>query len=193
MASKIEICNRALQLLGANSIASLTANSTEARECSRAFDIVRDAELREHPWSFARKRVSLAASSTTPAFEYANAFPVPSDFIRLKLENRSQVPVDWQVEQHSTGELAIMTDDGAPLKIVYIAQVTDTELYDPLFTEALAARLAVEMCEKITQSAQKRQMAQQEYMNKIAAAKRVNAIERPPIVGDESPWVTARR
>lgn len=193
MASKIEICNRALQLLGANSIASLSANSTEARECSRAFDIVRDAELREHPWSFARKRASLAASSTTPAFEYANAFPVPSDFIRLKLENRSQVPVDWQVEQHSTGERSIMTDDGAPLKVVYIAQVTDTELYDPLFVEALAARLAVEMCEKLTQSAQKRKMAQQEYMNKVAAAKRVNAIERPPIVGDESPWVTARR
>lgn len=193
MASKVEICNRALQLLGANSITSLEGNSTEARECSRAFDIVRDAELRAHPWNFARKRVSLAASSTTPAFEYANAFPVPSDFIRLKLENRSQVPVDWQIETHSTGDVCIMTDDSAPLKIVYIAQITDTAKWDALFVEVFAARLAMDICEKITASAQKRQLAQNEYQWKLAEAKRVNAIERPAIIGDESPWVTARR
>lgn len=193
MASKVEICNRGLQLLGANSITSLEGNNTEARECSRVFDIVRDAELRAHPWNFARKRALLAASSTVPAFEYTNAFPLPDDFIRLKLENRSQVPVDWQIEMHSTGDVAIMTDDGAPLKLVYIARITDTAKWDPLFVEVFAARLAMEICEKITASATKRQLAQNEYQWKLAEAKRTNAIERPAIVGDESPWVTARR
>ena len=63
MASEVDIANRALQKLGAESIVSLTQDSENARACNLCYEPIRDAELRAHPWNFAIKRASLAADS----------------------------------------------------------------------------------------------------------------------------------
>lgn len=185
MTSAVDICNRALQKLGESPITSLTEDSDRARECNRAYEAVRDAELRSRPWNFARTRVELAASSTPPAFGYANAFPLPSDFLRLYPGNTVS---DWQIESGS-----ILTDDAAPLQIVYIRREEDPNKYDPLFREALAAKLAVEMAERLTQSGQKRQLAIAEYDRAIQDAGRLNAFERVSVEPPEDVWVTVRR
>jgi len=83
MASEVEICNRALQKLGASPILALSDDTVEARECNRAYAILRDSELRSHPWSFTRTRAIVAASATAPAFEWATSYPVPVDFLRM--------------------------------------------------------------------------------------------------------------
>lgn len=62
MASDVEICNRALQLLGAGRITSLAEDSPAAKEMARAYDPVRLRELRAHPWNFSIKREQLALS-----------------------------------------------------------------------------------------------------------------------------------
>jgi len=188
MSSVVDICNRALQRLGANSITSITGDSTEARECNRCYGSLRDAELRANIWAFAKTRVQLAASTTVPLFEFANAFPLPSDYLRLI---RSVDDLDWQVE--TDGDVKILlTDDDAPLDFRYVRQVTNTGLFDPLFVESLSARMAKEMAEKLTQSNKKREFAHQEYKLAIAEAKKVNAIERPPRDAVEDDWFRVR-
>ena len=68
MASVVGICNRALEKLGGGYIAALTEASKEARALNRAYDYVRDAVLRAHPWNFAIKRASLARFFIQGAF-----------------------------------------------------------------------------------------------------------------------------
>ena len=83
MTSETEICNRALQKLGAQRIADLDEGTKNARECKACYSILRDAELRAHPWNFAITREQLAADAMAPAFGRARAFPLPSGFLRL--------------------------------------------------------------------------------------------------------------
>jgi hypothetical protein len=189
----VQICNRALQKLGASTILSLTEDSTEGRACNLAYEPVRDALLRSHWWSFAIKRASLAASSTSPPFGYDNAFPLPADYLKLvPPDHREKVYMtDWKLEDVG-GSRCIVTDEDAPLEIRYVSRVTDPNKFDSLFVEALSARLAMEMCEQLTQSNSKRQLAMQEYQDVIRDARKHNAFETPPVEAADGSWITDR-
>jgi hypothetical protein len=190
VASEVEICNRALQKLGAQRITSLTENSRNARECNAAYSVIRDAELRAHPWSFARARAALAADGTAPAFGYSYQYQLPADFLRMIEDNdrsrRTQL-ADRQIEGGY-----VLTDQGGPLQLVYIRAVTDPNLFDPMFAEAFSTRLALELVEKITESSTKKESLREDYKTAIRAAKRANAIERPDLEPEEDDWVTVR-
>lgn len=190
MASVVDICNRALQKLGADRITSLTQNSTSARACNLAYESVRDAELRSHVWSFAIKRVQIAEDATAPVYGYDRSFTLPSDCLRLLPNDHKEntaYQTDWKVEGRK-----ILTNDSAPLSIRYVYRVTDTTLYDPLFNEMLACKLAMEMCEELTQSNSKRQLAIEEYRTAMREAKKTNAFENPPQEQQTDGWVTGR-
>lgn len=189
MASEVEIANRALQRLGEGRITALTEASVSARAITTAFATVRDAELRAHPWNFSVKRAQLAASGTAPAFGPANAFALPSDFLRLLPQDvgRQANDSDWVIEGQS-----ILTDDSTPLEIRYVRRVTDPNQMDPLFREALALRLAKELCEQITQSNTKIQLINSDYQAIIAKARNADAMEVPAEEPPEDTWVTVR-
>ena len=63
---------------------------------------------------------------------------------------------------------------------------------DILFREALAARMAYEMCEELTQSNTKKAELKEEYMDAIKAARKASAIQNVPQVGVEDSWITVR-
>lgn len=189
MASDVEICNRALQLLGAGRITSLAEDSPAAKEMARAYDPVRQRELRAHPWNFSIKRAQLAEAGSAPAFGRAREFPLPADFLRLlpPYPEDNYLSRDWLIEGRS-----ILTDDAAPLNIRYVADVTDANQMDPLFREALAHSLAMATCEKLTQSNTKKAELREDRKEVIREAKRVNAIENVAQVTAEDEWITVR-
>lgn len=187
--SAVSICNLALQKLGAARIASLSDDSKNARECNACYEPMRDRELRANRWKFAIKRVVLAPSATTPSFYYENAFVLPSDCVRAIFPAR--LDLDWKIENHE-GTPAILTNDGDAINLRYVAKVSDPTLFDPLFVDALAAKIAWQLCEALTQSNSKKQAAHEEYVLAIREARKMNAIEigvqKQPV--DE--WVSAR-
>lgn len=198
MASVIQVANRALTKLGSARITSLDDDVKSARALKSCFDDLRDDELRANRWQFALRRTSLAALTTAPAFGYQRQFQVPADFLKLDmvddrfptvvLENYvNEELLDWVLEGN-----VILSDLAAPLKLRYIAQVTDPNAWDPNFREALACRLAAELAEDLTQSNQKRQLAWEEYRMAIVKAVKSNAIERVPVHVGDSAWVLGR-
>ena len=189
MASVVEICNRALQKLGAKRITVITEDSVNARACNTAYTPLRLAELRAHPWSCAVARAQLAASSTTPIFVKQYSYPLPSDYLRLlpNDEGYNYNSQDWQIESGS-----IVTDDSAPLNIRYIYDLTDPQIMDPLFREALSCRMALELCEELTQSNQKKESLRQDYKEAIREARRINAILNNAAKPPEDEWITVR-
>jgi len=184
MASEVDICNLALQRLGEKSITALTDDSTRARECNRVYDHARDTELRAHPWAFARKRAQIAASSTAPAFGFTTAYPLPADCLRI-LPTADQENI--QIENGS-----ILTDDTGAFKLIYIARITDPNSFDQTFVDLLVARIARDIAEKITQSNNKIEIAQQLYADAKKEARKVNAFEGPSHEPPTDSWITAR-
>jgi len=189
MASDVGIANRGLQHLGASTIVNLTDDSVTARAMNLAFEPVKLAELRKHPWSFAIKRASLAASATAPLFTRTKSFPLPTDYVRILAPDPevNYNDLDWQIEGRN-----IITNDSAPLKLRYVYNVTDPNEMDVLFREGLSLRLAIEVCEQLTQSNTKKEALFAMYKDLIAEAKRTNAIERVASRPPEDIWVTAR-
>lgn len=189
MADSVQICNRALQRLGAKRITSLTQDTPNARSCNFAYAPVRDAELRAHSWSSAVKRAQLAEDSSTPLFGKKARFALPSDFIRLlPLDpEQNENTIDYQIENGF-----IYTNYSAPLNIRYIYRITNVDTMDSLLQEAIAMKLAMELCEEITQSNTKFDLVSTHYKQAIREARRINAIERVAQQPPEDKWVTVR-
>ena len=181
MSSEVEISNRALQRLGATRIASMEDTSKNGRACDVCYEPLRDAALRAHPWSFAVKRVSLAADTIPPAFGFDLAYSFPTDALRILLPKDHTT--DWTVEGRK-----ILTDWAAPLEIRYVAQVIDPNTMDPLFREALSCWMALEMCEELTQSNTKKAGIKDDLKDILAEARRTNAIERIPVESPDDSW-----
>ena len=59
MASVVDICNTALNQLGASTILTLTEDSKNARLCNARYTQIRDAVFRSHPFNCLQKRVEL--------------------------------------------------------------------------------------------------------------------------------------
>lgn len=198
MASKVEVANRALSKIGDSRITSLLDNSKQAREVNAAFDIVRDAELRDHRWSFAKKRAQLAASATAPVFGFANSFPLPIDCLRVLRVGDISPGADLSTVRNADSSAfaiegrAILTDDAGPLNIIYTARIEDTTQWDASFVEAFAARLAYEIADALTASGTRKEACNDEYKMRVSTATRANAIELPPQPIEDDTWVLAR-
>jgi hypothetical protein len=199
VASQIDIVNWALIKLGSETrITALTDNNKPARIMSPLWDVVRQAELRAHFWSFAIMRASLPSGGTAPTWGYANNFPLPTGYLRMvQVNDIYAVPSLMDYVQGDNSLYAIegkniVTDLGAPLKIRYIADVADPGQFDALYSEGLAAKLAFEACESITQSNTKKAALAEDYKAIIRRAVLTNAIERPPqSIADDS-WQIGR-
>ena len=74
MASVVDICNSALNQIGASNIIALTEDSKAARLCNQRYEFVRDATFRAHPWNSLTTRASLAPDTATPVFEFTKQF-----------------------------------------------------------------------------------------------------------------------
>lgn len=193
--STVELCNRALDLIGTNSITSLNDNSKAARLCNRNFGPVRDAVLRSYPWNCAMTRARLPALVTAPAFGYARAFqlpqgPDPAYCLRVwEINGEPAEDIDYQIEGRT-----IVTDEAAPLDIRYVARIEDPTLFDPLLDDAIAARLAVDIAFSLVSNATLVTELRNAYVAKMNEARMIDAREgkiRVETYADQ--WIGARR
>ncbi len=86
----------------------------------------------------------------------------------------------------------LLTNDIGPIPYRFIANVTDVRLMDPMFCEGLAARVALAVCEALTQSTSKLGMIAKEYDVFIGEARTVNAIEQGPDQPPDDDFVSCR-
>jgi len=169
MASVVEICNNALNQLGASTILSLTEDSKNARLCNARYESIRNAVFRSHSWNCLMARQELAADTTTPAWGWANQFTLPSDCLRVI--TISDYDYDYKVEGRK-----IMANV-SPIKLQYIKLVTDPNEYDTLLAETISAALAADICFAVTANATLVSTMKEIYQEKLAEAKHVDATE----------------
>lgn len=198
MASDSDIANFALLRLGAAPILSLDDNVERARVMKTLYPVVRDAELTTHNWLFAMTRAKLAAVTTAPSWGYTNAFELPTDYLSivqvgetvpgLNLQDyRNTRQSDYRLEGHQ-----VLTDLGAPLSILYTRQVPDPSQFDALFVLALGYKLALEACEKLTQSNTKIQILDAGYKDAIIKAIRNDSIQQSSEAIADDTWIMVR-
>jgi hypothetical protein len=169
VASEVDICNAALGNLG--DVANLQSisppdGSAQADHCARFYPIARDALIEMHDWGFATKRVALA-QLTNPTTAWSYCYAQPSDLVNTIAIMDPQAADDWSVgipveqiwqeapvantgaytaqefvlESAADGTDILFTNQpGAILR--YVARVTDTSKFSPLFVRTLIASLS---------------------------------------------------
>lgn len=189
MASVTDIFNRALAKLGDGRLASASDSSPKARACAGCYDILRQGELSAHPWNFAVQRFQLAASVAQPSFGPYTQYPLPTGWLRVLPPDVTQNfnDRDWIIEGQN-----LMTTFQAPVNVRCVMDITDTSMMHILFIEALASRMAFEMCEQLTQSNTKKQDLRNDYKMALNEAKKQNAIQKVPQIAVEDTWITCR-
>lgn len=198
MAAQIEVCNRAVIKLGGSTLlTSLSDNGKLARTFAALWDTCRKAELRKRNWNFALARGSLPKLSDTPrGFSYQ--YQLPTDFLRLVQVSDVYVApglVDYRNFDDSPYAIEgqhLLTDFSDPLKIRYVRDVTDPGIFDALFVECLACKLAFEACYTVTQSREGQKVAMDDYKLAVKDAAAANAVERPPQGLPDDSWVLGR-
>jgi hypothetical protein len=185
MTSNVRICNLALTRIGHSTIAAIGEDSKAGRLCALHYEPTRDAVLRAHPWNFAVRRADLGAPlSEKPRFGFARAFQLPTDCLRvLTFEPRES---EWRVE----GRLVLTDSDAAFIE--YVGRADDPTLYDAVFIDAFAARLAAELAMSLTDNAQIVATLWDFYNQKLAEARVMDANEGTPRGLDADAWIASR-
>jgi hypothetical protein len=152
VASIVDICNSALNLLGASTISALTDDSKNARLCNQRYENVRDRVFRSHAWNCLTKRVQLAQDSDAPVIEYTYQYTLPTDCLRvLKVHNGTTDSIASAIDYKVEGR-KIKSDEGT-IYLIYIAIDTDPNNYDSYLRESISHQLAADLAYAITSNA----------------------------------------
>lgn len=188
MASEVEICNLALSRLGDSATVSSInppEGSAQAEYCATFYPAARDELLEMHAWGFATVR-------TKPArLEGAWDYVLPGNCLRVL--NVSGYG-DWTMGLSEEGR-RILHAEHEISEISYIARVTDTTLFSPLFTAALSWHLSSMLAGIVIKGdvgAQMGAMCAQQAMQALQAAKNADALQQQRTRPHMAPWMKDR-
>ncbi len=174
MASVVDICNSALNQIGASNIISLTEDSKAARICNQRYEFIRDSVFRAHPWNSLVTRRTLSPDATAPTFEFDNAFTLPTDPYCLRV-----ISLDFHDIIHRVEGRKILCNEDT-LNLVYVGRVEDVNQYDMLLIESIAAALAADLAYPLAGSTSLAQEMRAVYQEKLKEARFVDATEGTP-------------
>jgi len=169
MASTVDICNGALNQLGATTILSLTEDSKNARLCNSRFTQVRDGVFRSHPWNCLQKRIELAQDTTAPAWGFKYAYTLPADCLRLLRI------LDFDSNYKVEGRKILSNTE--TMKILYVSRVTDPNEYDESLRETLSAALGADIAFAVTSNNQTATNMYNLFQDKLKDARFVDSTE----------------
>lgn len=191
MATDVTIVNAALIRLGETTVTALSDETKPARLANAIYADLRDAVTRAHPWNFALARAGLTANASAPTWGYANAYDLPGDpdhCLRvLAVEGEDEQAGRWTVEGRQ-----ILSNLSSPIRIVYLRRISNPAETDPLFREALSARLARELAEPLGKSTSLQQAMAELYEAKLREARSADGQEGTPAILEADTWLSAR-
>lgn len=170
--TNVDIVNLALSKIGSATISDWNEATKERRTATAIYDNMRDRLLEMYPWNFAMKRAVLSTLGTTPSFEFAYAYTLPTDCIRV------YELYDYPLEPYAVEAGNLLTDlSSANVKIKYIAKITTESTFPPSFVNVFALAIAAEIAPILTGDRNMRISLLNELSMEIRNAYVLNAIE----------------
>lgn len=187
MTSSVELCNKALRRLGEDPIIALDNNTTWGRRCSAALPEVTRTVLSMDVWRSCTVRVELAAEAVKP-IGYQSAYILPANCLRLAALKIGQYQ-DWSIEGN---KILTQNEMTAPLEILYVEEVVDTNKYTPPLFDAIAMGLAHELSGYSTATNVAKDDIYLLYVQTVQTAQLINSRETPVSYLSSTSWVDVR-
>lgn len=128
-----------------------------------------------------------------------NIFRLPAGFLRRAPEDPKAGSTsflgapsglwydDWTLEGNY-----LVSMEAQPIMLRFVADISDVTQMDEMFCEGLAARIAMAVCQRVTQSGAKLAQIENEYKLFMGEARTVNGIETGPTEPPEDDYITCR-
>jgi hypothetical protein len=189
MATKLEVINLALNLLGEEEqISDLSENTKNARVARLVYDPTFLAFLGEHSWNFAIKRVHLqTVALPAPIYEWERKFTLPADCIDVVRLGEQR---DWWRPEYQIEGRDVLTNE-LTIYLTYKSSDVDIQNAHPLFIKALSAYLAIEFTNSL--DGKRRKLNDMVTLADLWTSKAIKADnQNSAYTRDESPWIIAR-
>jgi hypothetical protein len=190
ISNETSIANLALTRLGADRITNIDTDTDEnANKVRAVFDFLRDETLRAHTWNFATQRVNFNKTTNIPLYGFLAEFQIPGSVLRI-LPPGTGPDASLASEYKIEGDKVLSNDSTFQAKC--ILRIEDTTKWDSTFVEVFAARLQAELAYAIINS---RTMASDFftlYLQKLRAAKGIDAMEDTPDELTADAWIQSR-
>lgn len=151
----VSICNQALLLLGADTIASFSNGTAVGNACSIIYPKVKITTLGMYQWSFTLKKAELSRLSTAPTAHFLYQYALPPDMILSvpravynSSDRGAGTIIDWTIQ----GE-TLLTDN-TQIFVDYQQEVVEGKL-PTYFVQLLVYMLAFNLAETITDQTEK--------------------------------------
>ena len=201
----VAIANMALSHVGASSdIESFTEKTTEAIQCLAWYDASRRQVLAVHDWGFARLRRTLAlhgdtiseTASDPLAGVWGFRYEYPDNCVKArKIQDPNAPPGDlvpFNVETSLNGQEKTILTSMEDAVLVYTFDQQATELFTPLFVQALSHLLASQIAFAVTNIRKIKQEQLRAYFFVLgsAAAEDINEGVADPV--RDADWIRDR-
>lgn len=168
MASKVDIVNMALSILGSKqTIQDIDSDqSTEARTANLHYEPALTTTLEFANWSFATTWGTSALLSADPPGDWAYMYAWPANAVKIieiidTLDSRMNRPAKFTKANYN-GEVVLLTDTKSPTwRYVFLNDTPAT--YTSKFVDAFAAQLAYRLAMPLTRKSDLRAAAQETY------------------------------
>lgn len=188
MSTKEGLCNLALGKLGLKDrIASLSAPTLPLeRHFFTIYNHYRDVELSRHRWLFAKQEYVLSqGAAVSPYSDKPYSYDLPDELLKPWRDKLTE----WVLNGRT-----LFSGYATTITLTGTRRVPET-MFDPLFDEVFATRLALESMDVPGVSDTKRADSKQWYAVAIADAKASNAIQQEaPDISDDAnfSWLNDR-
>lgn len=204
--TETDVCNMALSHIGEGRITDINDDNETARLCRQYYDHSRTLILRQFPWGFARRIERLAKVDTfTPTGGYEHTYLYPENCLYVYrildteyVENKQRYLAIYK-DLYSydvfniDNNTKVISTDVPNAYCDYIYNVTDPDLYEPLFMEALTRKLASDLAMPLVGNPDYYTFQFKIYQSALLEAKNITARERKYEVQPPVGYVMARR
>lgn len=128
-----------------------------------------------------------------------NVYRLPANFLRKAPQDPKAgsysnlgAPTNRAYDDWTSESGYIVSAFSDTILLRFIADVQDVRLMHDMFCEGLAARIAFEVCEAVTQSTSRRQLIAQTYQKMMTEARTVDAIEEGSTELPLDEWLACR-
>lgn len=199
MSNKEEIFNGVCLALGVtpdiqDADADMGNNAVTIRA---AYDLARKTVLRDHPWSFAEKTISLTAIGTPPK-DWQYQYLYPADCVKageIEKADRRGKPIPFKIRQYEdddNGKTRVILTDEPDAILIYTRDETDEAIFDPQFTKVLIAYLAYICAKAITTTKNAPTEAWNGYQRAKFEATSSDSNEQIPDDARDAEWIIGR-
>lgn len=190
--SNVAICNLALDLIKETPITSLSSpTDAKAAACARWYDLTREALLSAYNWNFALRSRAIQRGGTPEVSSYADYYPFPNDFLKLRAIIDPTVPLDTREFEIQGKHLYYNNGGEASIDIWYTKDETDVALYPGLFIKLFSEELAIILGKKLTARPSIIQLIDKERAESRRMARAMDGQMRPPRRYESSKIVNA--